>query len=44
MSDEDTTINPQEDQFFEEPDTLDEEDEGVGPSCRMFIRDGLEID
>ena len=27
MSDEDTTINPQEDQFFEEPDTLDEEDE-----------------
>ena len=24
--------------------TLDEEDEGVGPSCRMFIRDGLEID
>ena len=27
MSDEDTTINPPEDQFFEEPDTLDEEDE-----------------
>jgi RNA polymerase primary sigma factor len=27
VSDEDTTINPQEDQFFEEPDTLDEEDE-----------------
>ena len=27
MSDEDTTINSQEDQFFEEPDTLDEEDE-----------------